>query len=411
VAGATGTSILELRTGGPGSRALDITAFVRKFVWYESLIAGGWSWELAFAAEQWPEWEPLLLGRDEPEVGRYFRLGAQSSGRDDPGITTDWRFAVVDGSSSAIKGTALLGHVTGGDRRLLLASKARTRAWPASTVAGILRQIAAEYGISSTIENTLGTRDRLQVRESDWTFIMRLGREAASASGRGDVFPFMDEERLLFGAPNLVAPSERRHDLAEVENRVENTIVAYNGRTADRRGAGTLRGVGYDLDQQAPIVFEVDGQAAQTHPSLARRVPRPQEDALRVLPVMEESAALVEAQARSAWGRAAPRYFSLRLDTRPDLTLRPGKVVEVQATLDGRRDSPLFGRFVVLEVKHTMDGANLTTTIACFRREAFQGEEDPTGASASSGGTRDRYRFGGDDRPRTVIRAEVIDAR
>lgn len=396
------TATLELRQG---DAATDITKVVKRFRWTESLIGGGFSWDFTFQSELWEDWTDLLLGKAGSSF--YFRLTSQEG---ETGVATEWRRALIESSRAAFRGAALEGYVSGADKRLDVQQSARTRAWPASTVAEIARTIAGEYDLSPDVEATLGRRDRWQLGEDDWTFLSRLVAEAATESGRGDVFLSVSEDRLVLGSPDLAVPSDRRHDLSQQETRVNRVVVSYAGRQVDRLGGASLRAVGYDLDANKALVFTVDGAAVSTQPALGKRVPRPQDGDLRTVPVMEEGIDLVEARARAWWGKLAPRYFSLRLDTRPDLLLRPGSLIECQVNLDESRQTPLLGRFVVLEVEHTLTGGALETTVVCFRREAFEGEDDATGASVSSGSTRDRYLLGEADAPRTILTAEVLDA-
>lgn len=399
-----GTGGIELRIDSATAR--DITAFVKRFVWTESMIAGGFSWGIEFATEDWPEFTDLLLGRDTPVL--RFRLLSQQDG----GVpaTTDWRTAITDGSSAGIRGETFTGRAHGADRRLDMRQKARTRAWPQASVSDLVARIGADYGFAvQAADSTAGRRDRWQLRQDDWSFLAQSVREVATSSGRGDAFVWLDEETLHFGAPSVQVASDRRHDMSEIENRVDRFVVGYQGREVDRQGGATLVGVGYDLDKQKAVIFKLDEGQTRTQPALASKVPRSQADGLRVLPVMEEGAALVEEHTRGKWGKVAPRYFSLRVDTRPDLTLRPGMVVEMQTNLDARHRTPFLGRFVVLEVQHILAAGAITTVASCFRRESYEGEEDPIGAAVAQGATRDAYRLGQPDLPRTVLVAEVLD--
>lgn len=397
----TGTGGIEMRVEGT---ARDITPFVRRFRWTESLIAGGWSWSMSFATEQWPEWDTLLVGRERPTV--HFRLKSQEAGDE---FSTEWKRAYVEDSREAFRGATMLANVRGGDKRLEMRQKARTRTHRDASVADVCRRIAAEYDLTPDVDDTTARRDRFQLREDDWGFMRRLLSETSLASGRGDAFLWLDETTLRLHAPELAALSARRHDLAEVENRVDRVSIGYAGRRVDRLGGASQRVVGFDLAKKAPLVFDLGAEEAQTMPALARRVPRDPADGLRVYALAEEGSAFVEGACRGQWGRVAPRYFAMRLDTRPDLSLRPGAIIEVQANLDLRRESPFFGRFAVLEVQQHVEKSALRTVAICYRREAFEGEVEPTGASAASGGSRDRYRVGAPERTRTVVRAEVLD--
>jgi hypothetical protein len=384
------------------SQALDVTSFARRFTWRESMLSGGFSWTIHLTTDAWREWSDVVLGRTT--IG--LRLKTQEG---DIQASTDWRTAYIDRSSAAFRSTTATYQIDGADVRLDLMQKARTRAWASRAVSDIVQQIAGEYGLDATVERTTSRRDRWQCRETDWDFMRRLAAEAASESGRGDCYVWHDGKNLRFDAPHTQARSDRRHVLAEVENRVDRTVVSYQGREVDRMGGATLIGVGYDMEAGGAKVFTLNADKASAHPALGHAVPRVQADGLCVVELPEAQDGTVEELVRGRWGKAASRYFALRLDARPDLALRPGMIVDVQGDLSATQQTPLLGRFAVLEVQHTLVAGALTTTVAGYRREAGEGDEEPTGAAAANVGTRDRYRFGAEQRPRTVIVAEVIE--
>jgi len=390
---------VEMRVGGTSD---DITPFVRRFVWVESLIRGGFFWEMDFLANVWGEWTPLLIGRRPYQ----FRLKSQEEGQE---TTTDWRTAITDSSAMSFRGEALLGTVHGGDRRLGLRQKHRTKVWRQRTVSDIVRAVASEYGMVGRADDTSLRYDWCQVAETDWGFLQRIVYESATAGGRGDLFLWVEEDVLKLHAPLLQDASVRRHDLSVAENRVDNVLLTYAGREVDRQGGATIRAVGYDLDAKRAVTFTLGAPQAQTHPALAGRVPRAQEDGVRVFPVTGRSPASVEAHARGRWGRFAPRYFGLRVESRPDLVLRPGTVMELQATLGEDQETPFLGRFLILEVEHEYARGSIKTNAICYRREAFVGEEEPSGVSAENVRSRDRYRAGALNRPRVTVVAEELE--
>jgi hypothetical protein len=404
-----GTSGVEIRFPG-STEALDVTPFVRRFLWRESMIEGGFTWEIQLATNFWEEWDNLILGREDPQFRLYFQ---RSDGTQD---STGWKTAVPDRSVVGYRSTALTFSVVGSDKRLNLSQLNRTRAWPASTVSEVIRDIGSEYGFDVLTERTTSRKDRWQSREFDWPFMARLARSTSSGAGRGDMYLWLDEDQLCFQSPQLQNASERRHVMQEVENRVDRVVLAYQGREVDRQGGATLRGVGFDLDTKAAKVFTLDSGQASSLPALARRVPRVQADGLRVMASVSTSATDLEEVVRGRWGKLAPRYFSLRLDTRPDLVIKPATVVELQGTLGTSQDTPLLGRFAVLEVQHLLTAGDpkdkhsggLVTTVVGYRREAYAGDDEPTGAAVSQAGTRDRYRLGQEPTPSTTVIAEAL---
>lgn len=399
--GQRATASLELRRSD--DEAIDITPFVDTFVWRESMLAGGFSWRLRFKTNAWNEWDALMLGRDRPAF--QFRLRSEEDGGP---VSTEWRTAIVDKSRAAWRqDISMAAELKGADKRLLMAQTARVRAWPARSVAQLVQLIAAEHGLQPVADNTAAVSDWLQTHENDWAFLRRCVRVAASESSRGDVYLWMDENNLRFGAPQLTDISERRYDMSVVENRVDRYVVGYAGREADRRGAATLLGIGWDWDQKRAVTFTMNESTAQTQPSLARSVPRRMSDGLRVIPIFQFDPKVVEEEVRARWGRVAPRYMDIRIDTRPDLTLKPNTILSMESNLDERRQTPFMGRYAALEVQHVMLKGAISTTAVGYRREAQQGEAQPTGSNADTLGTRDEFQLAG-TRPRTILVATEL---
>lgn len=391
---------LEIRSNG---EAVDITPFVDRFVWRESMISGGFSWEMMFKAEAWREWDKLLFGRDKPV--HQFRLRTTEANSI---VSTEWRTAVVDKSRASFsQDVSMVGHIKGGDRRLLLAQGTRTRAHTDTTTQRILQRIAQDHGLNAKIAETGPQDSWVQARESDWAFARRLARESSTPAGRCDTYLWMDEDTLRFVAPTLGVPSVRRYDLDQVESRIDGWAGTYNGRTADRAGAARLRGVGFDFGTKKAIIFEMNETSATSQPALAARVPRRMSDGLRVFAVTYSQSSMVEQVVRSRWGRYAPRYLGVRIRTRPDLTIRPNNVISLDANLDKRRETPYMGRYVCLEVEHEMVGGVIVTFLSCYRREAQEGDDAPTGVSADTTATRDRNQSAGLP-PKTILVAQEV---
>lgn len=401
---------IELRLGrDDAAEQRDITPFVKRFVWVESMIRGGFFWEATVTANVWREWNDIILGRDDRPF--QLRVTNQTNGVE---ASTEWRTAVVDSSDTMFRGQSIITTVRGGDRRLDMRQHVRHRAWPESTVSEIVRTLAADYDLRARVDETPNRYDRWQVGETDWDFLQRVVYGEATIGGRGDLFLWIDESEMQLRAPLLQAQSARRHDMDLVENRVDTITLGYMGRRVDRAGGATVQAVGFDFDTKQDITFEMGAAAAVTQPSLAGRVPRDPDGARVVLPVTKSSRGSVEGRARGRWGRFGPRYFSVRVNTRPDLALRPGQILEVQASLGRDQDTPFLGRFLVLEVQHALDyagqqnrgdGGSIITSAICYRREAFQGEDEPSGASAENVRTRDNYIYGARQTPRVVVPA------
>jgi phage protein D len=393
------TGGLEMQIdGGP---ARDVTPFLRKFVWRESMIAGGWYWEARFSTETWEEWEDLILGRDSSDL--RVRLKQQGGVEE----ATEWRRMYIDHAKTSFRGTTLIGRVFGGDIRLAMQEKARTRTWKDATVSDVLSDIADEWKLTQDIKNTAGRRTWWQLREDDWTFARRLAASAATGSGRGDAYMWVDGSNLRFDSPSTSEASARRHDMRTLENRVDRVLVAYNGRNVDRAGGMTLRRIGYDFKTKAAIPFVVDANAASAFPALAPRLPRAMTSGLRIHPTFEETRALVEESARAQWGQSAQRYYSARIDTRGDLTLKPGVVLEVLGNLSDRQEAPFFGRYAVLEVTHALVDSVIVTSATCFRREAGIGDANTSGSGTTTA-SRDKFRVDQPQKAKVTRQVEAI---
>lgn len=395
---------LEMRVAtSTDATALDITPFVSKFVWRESLIGGGFLWWLDFTATQWAEWDVLMMGREASTV--QFRLRVDDGKNEQ---STEWRTAVVDKSRAAFsQDISMRGGVKGADRALLMAQTARTRVFEQRTVAQVLTQIAIDHGLTSDIQTTRGTRDWYQIREDNWAFARRLARQASNESGRGDTYLWVDEGFLRFRAPNLTDLSARRYDMSAVESRVDGYATTYAGRAADRMGAATFRGVGFNYATKKAVTFEMNAGTAQTQPALAGRVPRAMSDGLRVAPIFERDPARVEEAVRSRWGRVALRYLALRVRTREDLTLRAGVPISMESNLDAGQETPFMGRYAVVEVEHILTRGAIDTTFIAYRRESQEGDAQPTGADADIPGTRDQNQTAGIN-PSVIVTAQAI---
>jgi hypothetical protein len=391
---------VELQVDG---QAREVTPYLRKFVWRESAIEGGFTWAASLSADAWRDWNDIILGvvRD-----LRWRFKVQEAGKDS---STPWRRAYVTHSATTFTSTVITFEVGGTDIRAEMKQLPRTRIWRQTAVSDVVAAMAKEHGLDSVVERTIGVRDRYQIRESDWDYLARLSAtETTLDGGRGDAYVWLDGTTLRLGAAQAQARSDRRHNIDLVENRVDRTVVSYNGRHVDWRGGASLRGVGFDFETKSAVIFDLGAAQASSHPALAQRVPRDPAAGLRIFPTPDTSAEAVEGVVRSAWGKLASRYFTLRLDTRPDVALRPMMLVDVQGPATARHQTPLLGRFIVLEVEHVYDRGRATTTAVAFRREAYDGEADPTGASVAAAGTRDRYRFGGKNETRVVQVAEVV---
>jgi hypothetical protein len=363
------------------------------------MIAGGFSWDIKFKTAAWAAWDRLMLGRDTPKY--QIRLRADIG---NVSTTTEWRTIITDKSRAAFTQSASMrGQISGADARLKLAQTARTRAWRELRISDVVTRIAADYGLDVDAERSASVDTYDQVRMNDWAFLRWLCAWATTESGRCDTYLWMDENTLHFGAPQLTDTSVRRYDMSVVENRVNDYAVAYYGREADRQGAAQLRGVGFDWRTKRGVVFTMGDAQAQTQPSLAPRVPRRMSDGLRVFPVFDEAPGTIEELVRGRWGHVSPRYFSMRINTRCDLTLRPNSVISMESNLGEGQSTPFMGRYVVLEVQHTFNDGYLITSLVGYRREAQGGDAQPTGANADTAGSRDNYSAGGENTARKTI--------
>ena len=398
----SGTSGVEMRIK---DEARDITPLVDEFLWTESLLDGGFSWSMRLKTHVWSEWWDLMLGREQPVI--RFRLKQQEQGIE---TATEWKRAITDWSKAAFSPEPTMNmEVHGADRRLDLLQTSRLRTFTDASVADVVRRVGQGHGLQTNdVADTRGERTRWQLREDDWTFLRRLMRGTASSDGRGDVFLYMEEDSLRLVVIQSQAASTRRHDSADIENRLNGYVVQYQGRRIDRLGGATLQGVGYDFDSKQGISISADGSVAAVHPALSKRVPRVQGDGLRSMPVIEDQRALVDAAVRSAWGDLAPRYFSLKTHTRPDLALKPNAVLEIVASDDPERESVMQGRYLLMEVQHRYFDGAINTTAVAYRREAWEGEDQPTGAAADTVRSRDGYQVGEQAAPTTIITAEVL---
>jgi hypothetical protein len=364
----------------------DITPLVRKFVWVDSLLDGGFSWKLSASTHGRAEWQALLLGLESA----FFRIEASHSLY---APSTEWTYGVVDSSSIAYQSAGAAFSVTGADRRLEMQQRARTRAWLGATTSEIVQAIGAEYGFLVVADTTNDVDDRWQLRTTDWEFLLFLVKSVSLPHGRGDVYLHVVGGTLLFGAVAAHLPPVRVILLDDSDGRTHKAVVAYNGREVDRAGGCTLRGVGYDFQAKTGVVYTLDNAAAATYSALAGSVPRPQVLGTRVVPVPQTRVDLVHNEVHGRWGKIAQRYLSIRIDIMGDLALRPGVTFDVVSGVGEYMESPLLGRYVLYEVRHVLSlgqettGGGVVTTLVGFRRESGIGLEVATGSPVAVSGT------------------------
>jgi len=391
---------VEMRVG---QESFDITPLVDEFVWSDSLLRGGFTWSLRLKTNAWNEWWDLMLGREKPVV--RFRLKTEN--REQRGeSSTPWKRAVTDWSRAAFSSASSMQiGVHGADRRLELMQKPHLRTFKQASVSDVTTRIAVLNGLTPNTVATRGKRDRWQFREDDWSFLQRSVRGAAAVEGRGDVFLYMDEDALRLVVIQTQQSSVRRHNTTTVDNRLYDYVVQYHGRQIDRMGGASLRGVGFDFDFKTGIVFDVNAAATASYPALAKRVPRRLADGQRTVAVFEDRVSMVESAVHSRWADLGPRYFSLRGETRPDMTIKPNSVIEVVVSDGPARESVFQGRYPCLEVVHRLTSGNLETTVVGYRREAWEGAEQPAGAAAHTVKTQDRFPA---EKTTTIVTATVL---
>jgi hypothetical protein len=386
----------------------DVTPWLSKFVWIDSLIDGGFSWEIQLASEFWEEWYRFMLG----QTVAMFRLVSYHG---DIPTTTDWLLGIVDGSTSSYQGTRLVFIVWGADRRLELQQKTRTRAWPNASTSDVVRAIGSEYGVVVMAGDTEDRRDRWQIHRTDWDYLYNLANSTEFPDGRGDVFLWMHNNFLLLGTPTLQQQSARRYDLSMFEDRLIRMTSTYSGRKVDRLGGATLHGVGYNFQAKTAVEYSMDLPATVPYPALAKFVPRMQFSGFRYVPVAEFRPDLVKSKVSGEWGHIASRYFSMRVDVRGDVLAIPGSTMDVLIGRGEGMGSPVGGRYMVLEVQHVLtapslnkpNSGGLVTTLVGFRRESELGEEIPAGAFVAVTGSVDPYVTGA---PEEAVVTKVVQS-
>lgn len=361
---------VEFRFAGDPSSVVEVTKSVDEMVWLDSYLRGGLSWGIRLHAHG-PWWSRKLVGLDDFEM----RLSGPFS------AATDWLPARLDGSSTAASDNYSLIELRGGDARLVMSQKVRTRAWPSRQMSSVVAEIGEEYGLEVDVEDSSGESDWWQCRETDWSFIRKLARESITPAGRGGYFVYVCGNTMKFTTPSWEADPFRVYDI--LGGAVRRAVVRYNGRKVDRLGGARTRGIGYDLHNKVGMVFEAGGSdSAASYPALSSRVPRDPSSGLRVIPVIHDEVEMVRGVASGKWASASHRYFSLRLDVDPDLYLRPGIIISLSGPNTSGQPQ-LLGKYLVMEVRHVQFDKGLQTTVVAYRREADIGQTEPSGVSVS----------------------------
>jgi|GEM_PF-1862321 len=369
----------------PTTGAKDATPLVESFSILHSALKHGRRWEIVFADSDWAFWEPYVSGTTPLKV----RLTFSKSNTQE---TTGWLDLHVDASESDFSRQYLHGTLRGADALLQTAIKAEIGAYPLATVDSVVRLLGARYGFVVDTVKMDGQRTWYQLEDSDFDFLKYLLDWAATPAGRGDVWFWFDNGTLHFRPFDFKQPSTDKYLLGGVDDRAAHSPVSFYGGEVDRGGGRRYGVYSFDVTKKTGFYFEA-GLTSAGGPALSTYVPRLPSGGLCSENVAGADLALVRAAARARWAKLGMRYYGITLQTKGDLRVSVGDMIEVDFLKEvPAKGAFIRGRYPVFEVEHKYaKGGKFTTNITGYRREAEAGEQAAGGANVSSSRGQDAY--------------------
>lgn len=379
---ASSGKILLLDDTGPK----DVTPFVDRFLFKESLLDGHATWRLWFKASSWEFWADLM-------VGKGLLLTVNVTGKKDGRTTeTGWLPLTVDASEGGVEGTRLRGSIVGGGPELKMCVEEKRKAYAMMPASTVLAQIAALYQLAPTVGQTSDLRNWYQANQTDWEFLQEvMSFYVASSDNRGDAYLYVGPNTLDVGAINYAKPSVRQYDLTADDDRVTRAKFRYYGGQVDRRGGAVVEARGYD-NRTGLEVFFLASPVTAPSPALANKLPKPLASRKRIFVTPWDSPSVVRAQAIREQARFSLRYFGVSVKALNDLTVKLKDMFEISMRDEKGYGSANAGRYGVFERVIEYSAGNISTTVVGFRRESYVGEQPAVGAPVSMSSGADTQR-------------------
>ena len=365
----------------------DITPFVSGFTYRNSLLRGCTRWRLSFETPQWDFWKTLMIGS-----GLVFQV--QVAGlRDGRTETSPWMSLVVDLSDGDLDSVRLRGMIEGGGPELGMMNQDNRRAFVNTTAGQVLRRIAAEYSLAAKIPPSTEISSWYQINETDWDFVNDVLEDYIPAqNARGDAFLNVSEGALNVVTINYAAPSVRKYDLTDGDDRVPKVRFRYYGGQVARSGV-VVEARGFNRATGTAASYKADPQTAPGT-ALADRLPQSLASKKKVVLSASGEVETLRALAIREQAKFARRYFGIEVKALNDLSIRLGDMIEVSAKDEKGEMVFTAGRYGVFEYYLVYSLQAVYSKIIGYRQESYAGPVPATGAPASASSGIDRYRQG-----------------
>lgn len=365
----------------------EITPFVGRFVYRNSLLAGRVRWKLHFDSSQWDFWKNFMIGN-----GLQFQVQVVAV-KNGTTVKSQWLSLVVDQSAGDLRSTQLRGRIEGGGIELDMMNEERRKGYVNTTASQIIQQIAAQYKLTPDIQATSAINSWWQANKTDWAFLQELMSDyIPSVSNSGDAYLNIDAQKLVVKSINFGSPSVRQFDLTESDDRVPSVSFRYYGGQVSRAGV-IVEARGFDRSTGTPVTFTSSPTTAATA-ALADKLPQSLALKKKVVICSSGDMATVRATALRAQAQYAPRYYGLAIRVLNDLTIRLRDMIEISAKDDEGAGAFVEGRYAVYEYQITYSSSRIVTTIIGYRQESYAGPQVATGAPASQSMGTDQYKLG-----------------
>ena len=386
-----------------GSEVVNVTDRISRVTWGESVLTGGFSFELVLADMDWDFWKKLIAGQEGSKL--QLRLTFTSEGTVE---RTPWRTCYLDVPKTDIQSKILRMVLEGGDKRFEMMQIGRFLSYNSKRIVDVVQEISSRYNLTADVADMDDTPyDRLQPGISDWDFLKSRILGSCATRNRGDVYLWVDEGILKLKPIDYAQQPLRSYAIGLTDDRVLKAVLSMNNRKADRQGAARTLATGFDFDAKEGRSFEVGREEAGKAPALSAKLPRAQSGGLLNLADTSQSGGSLERRAFRAWGLASTLYAELEITMKPDLTLVAGGMISFTAESTLHQSLFVDGSYPVLSVKHELSRTNARTTVTVARRETQIGVEDAPGTRVGQQ-PRDGYLSDSGEQGRKVVQVRTV---
>jgi hypothetical protein len=393
---SNGTVLVQTEQG-----VKDLTPYVRRLIFKNSLLTGHTSWALSFTSPDWDFWDKFMVGK-----GLTYNLKIRSVREGKPS-ETGWLGLVVDDSNAKVKRKKMQGTVRGGGKELGMMDRARRRAFPSSSASQVIRRIALEHSLTPNLGDSGATHTWYQANQTDWEMLQEvMGYFVASSDNRGDAYLNIDGLNLTVKPINFAKPSVRKYDLSNLrrDDRIDSFETHFYGGQVDRGGGIVVEARGFDASLGQAVTFTAN-PLTSGQPALANKLP--QSFANKSIVVLEPHAEVqfVRARALREQARMGSRYYGISINVLNDLEIKLRDMIEVTLKDRRGRSSKFAGRYGVHEYVIDYSRRRIVTSVVCYRREASVGKAPAVGANVSASSGVDKQRSNASGRSVTTVTA------